>query len=287
MKTKILNLKKQNKFLSVTIILIVVLYVGLRFSCSSSYLSTIKVITSNLENLNYQKAFQDFFSSTFSYPIDMNELYNFNKGALRYEEFVSKMKDPFSKIDNDFLYVPLISRKNNLPEGYLLISAGIDGKLNTKIEGALYFDEVNSLLLYNNPVMSNDLSYQEIESEFKLSHCLFGKKDLLIEYINGINVFISNAIQNKHTPSSLFEKVNKKRRLKKMDCSVMGRGINIGAGRIVIQDDNQNVICNMYEGKEYNFTDGKQIEIVGSFRNRIDEATNSVFLDNCILLEDN
>ena len=135
--------------------------------------------------------------------------------------------------------------------------------------------------------MSSNLSYHKIDSEFNLIYCFFGKKDLLIEYANGINIFINNAIQNEYSPSTLYEKVNRKRRLKKMDCNIKGKGKHGYPNKVIITDNDHSVICNMYEGREYDFIDGEQIEIVGSFRNEIDSTTNSVFLDNCILLGDN
>ena len=112
----------------------------------------INKVSLNSEHLwfGYSSIFEGFFSSNFRYPYQLKELYHFySNNTVAYKEIVKRMEDPFSKTDAELLYVPVYSKSNKLCEGYLLVSAGIDGKLNNLITDTTYFEDVKKLNLYN------------------------------------------------------------------------------------------------------------------------------------------
>ncbi len=99
------------------------------------------------------------------------------------EEFVKNAyKDDLSDNGGLLLYVPLYNRETKKKESLVLISAGIDGKLNSEYTNGdtIYDDEyLNRFDFYN---LNN---YQGI-ANFSLWKYLFGNKDFLVKYVNCI-----------------------------------------------------------------------------------------------------
>lgn len=94
-------------------------------------------------------------------------------------------RDELNDNGSIFLYVPLYSRQTKKKESFVLISAGIDGKLNAKytVGDTIYDDEyLNKFNFYNIE------EYAERKSvKFNLGSYLFGNKDYLVRYYNCVN----------------------------------------------------------------------------------------------------
>jgi hypothetical protein len=116
-----------------------------------------------------------FYSNNGCFPNNI-ELSNFhNISYLSKEELNTLQKktiiDPYSKNSHNLYYIK-IEEKTGICCGYILLSAGIDGKIDNKIKVMECEDfSNNSLLLYDS-------------EEYNLFDYFIGKKDLVYSYEN-------------------------------------------------------------------------------------------------------
>ena len=92
-------------------------------------------------------------------------------------------KDIFSANNENYKFFTLYNRQTRLREACILVSAGIDGKLNcaTKEIDTLFIDNFyNKLDFYN-------------DSSFNFYNYFFGRKDYLGQYFNGYEYYKNSA----------------------------------------------------------------------------------------------
>lgn len=108
--------------------------------------------------------------------------YTYNKGGKTFLQLY--FPDSLNRCKHILCYVPLYNRETKKKESFILISAGIDGKLNSNYSrgDTIYDDEyLNKFEFYNLK------EYSERKSmEFSIWKYLFGKKDYLVRYYNCI-----------------------------------------------------------------------------------------------------
>jgi hypothetical protein len=117
-----------------------------------------------------------------------------------------------------------------------------------------------------------------------LKDYLFGTKDLLVEYSNGIAIFLNNASYRVYTPTKLMNKLHQTG-FTRLDCSVEGKVKNVGDSTVVITDDTCNVVCTMYKGRSFKVCENELVKIAGCYRNRLDPKTGTIYLDHCIAVD--
>jgi hypothetical protein len=277
-------MKTLYKSIFVTLILFATSLISVYVVSKSDFQNKMEKISLNSENLwfGYSIIFEGFFTSNFRYPSQLEELYSFySYDTIIYEKVFNRMKDPFSKMNKDLLYVPVYSKFSKLCEGFLLISAGIDGKLNNRFNDTIYFEDIIQYSFYNPFDAATSLSYREYRLKYKLRDFIFGNNDLLIEFSNGIDIFIDNSSQRIFTPTTLMEKLYPKG-FSRFDCCVEGLVKSIDSNKIVIVDSQSNVVCSMYSGRAITFKESEKVKIVGQYRNRLDTLSKTIFLENCI-----
>jgi hypothetical protein len=268
----------------IIILIFVLLIITVKYFYSkNNYYRTFYEFKNNSDVLYYTMPFHSYFFDNFEYPESIEELGDFYSGTNRYYELLDQLKDPFSKDGSDFLYIPLYS-PSNLREGYLLISRGIDRKLNNDVIESLYLEDPIKLKLYNDLEIAKRGVFRKFDSKFSFKDYLIGNNDLLIEYSNGVDIFINDAKNRIFTPTDLFKNLKAKRRYTQFDCGVEGQVKRINNDTIVFFDSKCNVICNMYKGRKVDFEESDIIKIVGQYKNKIDTLKNNVYLDNCIVL---
>ncbi|KAF5069926.1 hypothetical protein DSECCO2_227930 [anaerobic digester metagenome] len=268
------------------LLVLAIIIIGVYVVSKGNFYRKMNKVSLNSEHLwfGYPTIFNGFFDTYFRYPNQLNELYDFySNNAVAYEEIVNRMKDPFSETGADLLYVPVYSKLNNLCEGYLLISAGIDGKLNNLINDTTYFEDVKKLTLYNQFDAATSLSFRQYNLTFKLTDYLFGDKDLLVEFANGIDIFINNSSHRIFTPSALMDKSYPKG-FSRLDCCVEGIVKSIDSNKVVVVDSKSSAVCSMYSGRLMNVEESDEVKIIGQYKNRIDSMSRTIFLENCIVI---
>lgn len=272
-----------------TLLLIGVLaisYIVVCYFLKSNFQKKTEQIAANSDKFffGYLDLGEHFYNDKFRYPNNAKELYDFFASAPWFKEAKETMKDPFSKQNGDLLYVPVFSKTNRICEGYLLISAGIDGKINTQLPDSLYFETVKTLRFYNSLAPASSLSFRKYDLHFSFKDYLFGNKDLLIEYANGIAIFLNNACYRVYTPAKLMNKLHQTG-FARLDCSVEGKVKNVGDSTVVITDDTCNVVCSMYKGRPFKIYENDSVKIAGCYRNKLDPKTKTIYLDHCIAVD--
>lgn len=163
----------------------------------------------------YQRLPLEYYNSFGYYPRSMDEAVDFYqqtywpnmaKKDLRAQQFLT---DPFARDGGEFLYIPLYDYYKKVPVSFILLSAGVDGKMDNKItpsdtlylnnwwakldvynyeEAVLlqdywikwedlcraYGEDIETLLKYNPP-------YPELALHFTMRNYLWGKKDWIIQ----------------------------------------------------------------------------------------------------------
>jgi hypothetical protein len=148
-----------------------------------SYSDNISIIQKNKELLNYDMVFEAYLDFHGVYPKNLESIYTFLEEfpvfKLDFESFI----DPFSRTENLLAYHPVYNKKNKKRIGYLIYSAGLDGKIQNQLS------ESDSLFLNN--IELSSLFYNKLEPacrsimidsvcSYSALQNLFGKKDYLI-----------------------------------------------------------------------------------------------------------
>lgn len=253
------------------------------------YQEKMDVISKNSDVgwFSYQYIFEAFFSEKFRYPKDFEELSDFFKeDTAVFKIFANKMKDPFSLHNRNLLYVPVYSKTNRLCEGFLLISAGVDGKIDNQIKDSVFFETVKKLRFYNTLMVATTLSYRRYNVGYKLKDYLFGNKDILVEYANGIDIYLNNVTQEVYTPTMLMKSLNltEVKRYKRFQCVVKGIVKQVNGNTAMLADSACKVTCNLYKGRPIEIKVGDWVKIMGKFNDEFDLKTSTVYLDNCFVV---
>ncbi|HUW06275.1 MAG TPA: hypothetical protein VMW01_08430 [Williamwhitmania sp.] len=236
---------------------------------------------------NYNLVFENFFANYFRYPYSIEEFYNYWEGdtvGFGYAGAKKLMQDPFSVKGSDLLYVPIYSRASKESEGFLLISAGIDGKIDNQIKDTIYFESVKTLRLYNYLAPATTLTYRKYNLHFSFKDYLLGNSDLMVEYADGIAIFLNNASHRVYTPTQLMNKLYP-RGFTRLDCSVEGKVKSVNDSTVAITDDTCSVVCTMYKGRPFKANKNELVRIAGCFRNKLDPKTKTIYLDHCIAVD--
>jgi hypothetical protein len=244
----------------------------------------MEVISENSDMVEYGSIFIGFFSENFRYPYQIDELYDFFNDSIFNKSVEKILNDPFSKRNRPLLYIPVYSISNKLCEGYLLISAGIDGKLDNSAKDTIYFEDISKFKFYNSVKAATKLTYREFDSTFSYKNFLFGNKDLMVEYANGIEIFKNNAIRRIFTPTKLMSKLYPKG-FTRLACTVEGEVKEISNDTIVVFDSLTSAVCSMYKGIPHDIKRFEKIKIAGYFRNKIDPINRIIYLENGIIIE--
>ena len=71
----------------------------------------------------------------------------------------------------------------------------------------------------------------------------------------------------------------------RFDCCVEGVVKSIDGNKVVIVDLKNSVVCSMYSGRSINIKESEEVKIVGQYRNNLDSMRETIFLENCIVID--
>jgi hypothetical protein len=119
-----------------------------------------------------------------------------------------------------------------------------------------------------------------------LKDYLFGNKDLLVEYANGIGIYLNNFAQGVYTPTMLMKSLNltSVKRYKGFQCVVKGIVKQVEGNTVILADNTCKATCNLYKGRPNKIKVGDWVKIMGKFNDKFDLKTNTVYLDNCFVV---
>ncbi len=228
----------------------------------------------------------DVFHRTKNYPESMDEIVSyFREDGDDEEELDEVFVDPFKRNLGYYTYVPLYNRKNLNREGYILLSAGIDGKVNNRFKDTVFIDEDILLKLYG-----------EADTSFNIFRKWFGKKDQLIFRKNGLELLIEESGYPVLPAKSTNEVIELGLRIKKLRTFVMneymgpyvipykGKIIRKDSSSVYFKSINLWIINQAYESDGYlNYNVGDTIELVGTLTGWTNDTL--INITNCIPVE--
>lgn len=264
-------------YTKITIVLVVIIGVAIYF-----FVDIRKDYKVRLNDVNLVR--QESRMNTTNWLIDCFGTYDFNLhnqlNTMVPSEWSNKkrrfflnhfFRDSLNKSGHILQYVPLYNRKNNKKEAFLLISAGIDGKLNVKytVGDTIYEDEyLEKFDFYNiNEYIENK------SMEFNIIDYFFCKKDYLVKYINCIENIRIGPMTMEHYNYKMIPPVNK------LPLSIVAKyerdSIDDYNRLIVLKSwmDGYNAFCKMHNPIKEKFKVGDSIMISG-YLERIDENRN-------------
>ena len=268
-------------------ILVVILFLNflLFYQSKQDYLGKLEKLNNNISVFNfYTMIYDDYFEVNFSFPKNINEVEKFKN---KINNPLYNFSDPFSKQQKDLLYIPVYNKNNKLVEGYMLLSAGIDGKINTIVKDSVFFDDINTFSLYNT-FQDSIGDIFEFNDDFNLYNYFFGEKDLLIACVDGVNNFITNAVNaGIFSPSEFYSKYSRLLNNGNISlaCAIKGN-LTKKKGEYIIMSDNEfSVFCKIYKDKSYNvLEDGKVVTVIGKC-NLINIKRKRIYINNCIIID--
>ena len=213
-------MKQKKKFILITLsVITILLLLGFgttRCYLSSKYKKIAERMRSDYKAAPNQQQLPLSFYLTFGYfPRSMDEALDFYHREIQPDESKETLRaqqvlqDPFSRDSCEIQYVPLYDYETKKPVSFILLSAGVDGKMDNKItpsdtlylnnwwakldvynyeEAVLlqdywikwedlcraYGEDIETLLKYNPP-------YPELALHFTMRNYLWGKKDWIIQ----------------------------------------------------------------------------------------------------------
>ena len=106
---------------------------------SGKYVETAESIRDYFMWPTYQRLPLEYYNSFGYYPRSMDEAVDFYqqtywpnmaKKDLRAQQFLT---DPFARDGGEFLYIPLYDYYKKVPVSFILLSAGVDGKMDNEV----------------------------------------------------------------------------------------------------------------------------------------------------------
>ncbi|MFU8845130.1 MAG: hypothetical protein ACNA7V_15110 [Bacteroidales bacterium] len=154
------------------------------------YQQVVETLTWDIDMGEYHEPFFTYFLDNYEVPTTFDDYIWFLSDYPNYQNSLHKFIDPFAK-EATLFYIPLHNRKNMKRESYLLVSAGIDRALNHALSESdtIYEDEIQQYFKFY-----NDYEVPGIP-EFCVFDRLFGKKDLVIAYMNGKETFKRSGVE--------------------------------------------------------------------------------------------
>ena len=179
---------------------------------SGKYVETAESIRDYFMWPTYQRLPLEYYNSFGYYPRSMDEAVDFYqqtywpnmaKKDLRAQQFLT---DPFARDGGEFLYIPLYDYYKKVPVSFILLSAGVDGKMDNKItpSDTLYLNNWWAKLdvyNYEEAILLQDFCerwdetsnvFGEVEPldyyppypdipRFRMTDYLWGKKDWIVQ----------------------------------------------------------------------------------------------------------
>lgn len=163
--------------------------------------------------------------------------------------------DPFSKEGDYYYYLPIYSRQNGLREGFKLLSAGLDGKIDNKMKNdSIFEDDKIELNLYEGIV-------------FNPIDLFLGKKDYLIYSGNGIAKMkesIYEDIRQDSVKSYLSEITGIFKNQSILFDGVVEKDTVITGDRYVFLSNYGTPIkCKIYKGENLLLKAGEKVDLIG------------------------
>ncbi|MCD4695362.1 MAG: hypothetical protein K8S16_03890 [Bacteroidales bacterium] len=177
------------------VIIIIIIGIGFIYNININYHRNFTKLQQKKTYNRIESPFYQYFLSYSECPNDLEDVIDFvSDKPIYYLTFDTKMLDELSNNNEYLRYFPLYNKTNQKREAFILLSAGIDGKINTHIaeKDTLFINDfMSKRLLYNEFDLDwyNNFTFDSI-TKFKLTNYFFGKKDYLLLYYNCLNTYL-------------------------------------------------------------------------------------------------
>ena len=153
---------------------------GYLLNTRQAYKKNIQLLIEN-RNLGVFSLAYDSFLSDGMCPYSMSDIYYYIQDRPVDIIYLHRLVDPFSNDLGLINLIPIFNKTSSKWEAVLILSAGVDGKMNYEytLSDTIFTDEINTLNLFYNSV--DDLS---LSLRFNPIDYFFGNKDLLVSYYN-------------------------------------------------------------------------------------------------------
>lgn len=195
--------------------LIIGLIVFLMFyskNIKSLYIKNLNEVEYRKNNFLYQDSFLFYFNHESKYPVNIDEAMLIKPDNPDYNIYLdSQLKDYLNKESALIQYIPVYDKANLRINAFLLVSAGIDGKIDNNItkDDTIFIDDFDKKLnFYNISSIQDSISLRPSDkgTKFNIFDYFFGKKDYLISYINFHDYYRSQVRKN-YLLQSLIDQV--------------------------------------------------------------------------------
>ena len=277
------------KILFVLVFIGIVIILILYFNSKNSYSKKFYKLDNLRTSLYFDYFFDDYFFEHFSYPSNVDTIDQYfkilaNSNEKYYDDFI----DPLSNSNQHIKYIPLYNRINKRIEAYVLLSAGIDGKINNVINNkdTFFIDNYQEIIAsYNrDSFYKTGDTIKNNKAEFNFINYLFGKKDYIIFYMNGIEGYEIAPISSFQPFDSTLNRILEYKNLQTRVIRFIS----------TLKMDTNNFILNVNDsnsfiGKLDHFIEIKnniQYKIIGCI-DSIDTLNRIAYLRNCLVSEFN
>jgi hypothetical protein len=183
------------RFFGLLIVLFILLFFSYRYfigkDFKNNYQKKYRLIQERKKSLYYLSPFVDYFEENFELPIDFDTI------LKQYSNTNNVFTDCLSRDSSLIKYLPVYNKNNNKRETLFLISAGVDGKINTDITSndTIYEGEIEKKLnFYNDSIKEkNNIISKDTNDYYSFIKYFFGNKDYLIHYVDFIEFYKKQA----------------------------------------------------------------------------------------------
>jgi hypothetical protein len=173
----------------IVLVVILLFFVFNKFRTASiSHHDNISKIEQNNTSAKVKDLLNEYMLTHLEYPATIDEVVDISGDAIK-KDGLSAWHDPFSADSSLYSYLPLYDRMNKKRLGFVLLSAGVDGKvdlINTEGDSLFIDDFENKIAVYNPSGIKKHKKSKDQHIDVKVGFSLFdkmtGKKDLIVGY---------------------------------------------------------------------------------------------------------
>lgn len=260
------------KLILTSLIALVIIFLTYKvFNIRAYYIEKYEKMDIQRTNFLYQDPFISYYINNLEFPKEIEYVIELDQDDPDYDAYVQRhFKDYLSQQNGQIKYIPIYNRKNLQIRAFVLLSAGIDGKMNIDVQDTMFLDDFdNRIPSYNRQSFYRigDTLGVDDNIKFNIWRYLFGNKDYIIYYVD-IKEYLKKHTTQPYPLSELIEQIKnrnyieQKGKIIRQVYSYSGVVYELN-GSLIMKSDNFKISSDLLNDKKKEILVGEKITLSG------------------------